>query len=62
MTDLRPTPGTITPPIATFITDKAILWGRLYAAAAIVLLPVIVFAMLVQKHFGRGITSGAVKG
>lgn len=53
---------TITPPIATFITDKAILWGRLYAAAAIVLLPVIVFAMLVQKHFGRGITSGAVKG
>lgn len=53
---------TITPSIATFITDKAILWGRLYAAAAIVLLPVIIFAMLVQKHFGRGITSGAVKG
>ncbi len=53
---------TITPTISTFITDKAILWGRLYAAAAIVLLPVMVFAMLVQKHFGRGVTSGAVKG
>jgi multiple sugar transport system permease protein len=53
---------TITPTISNFITDKAILWGRLYAAAAIVLLPVMIFAMLVQKHFGRGVTSGAVKG
>jgi multiple sugar transport system permease protein len=53
---------TITPSISTFITDKAILWGRLYAAAAIVLLPVIIFALVVQKHFGRGVTSGAVKG
>jgi multiple sugar transport system permease protein len=53
---------TITPTISDYITDKAILWGRLYAAAAIVLLPVIVFAMLVQKHFGRGVTSGAIKG
>jgi multiple sugar transport system permease protein len=53
---------TITPSISTFITDKAILWGRLYAAAAIVLLPVMIFALLVQKHFGRGVTSGAIKG
>jgi multiple sugar transport system permease protein len=53
---------TITPSISNFITDKAILWGRLYAAAAIVLLPVMVFALLVQKHFGRGVTSGAIKG
>ena len=53
---------TVTPSIANFITDKAILWGRLYAASAIVLLPVIIFAMLVQKHFGRGVTSGAIKG
>jgi multiple sugar transport system permease protein len=53
---------TITPTISNYITDKAILWGRLYAAAAIVLLPVLIFALLVQKHFGRGITSGAIKG
>jgi multiple sugar transport system permease protein len=53
---------TITPSISTFITDKAILWGRLYAAAAIVLLPVMIFAMLVQNHLGRGVTSGAIKG
>lgn len=53
---------TITPSISAFITDKAILWGRLYAAAAIVLLPVMIFAMVVQKHLGRGVTSGAVKG
>jgi multiple sugar transport system permease protein len=53
---------TVTPSISAFITDKAILWGRLYAAAAIVLLPVMLFALLVQKHFGRGVTSGAIKG
>ena len=53
---------TITPSISDYITDKAILWGRLYAAAAIVLMPVIIFAMVVQKHFGRGVTSGAIKG
>jgi multiple sugar transport system permease protein len=53
---------TITPSISNFITDKAILWGRLYAAAAIVLLPVMIFAMVVQKHLGRGVTAGAVKG
>ncbi len=53
---------TLTPSISTFITDKAILWGRLYAAAAIVLLPVMIFALVVQRHLGRGVTSGALKG
>jgi multiple sugar transport system permease protein len=53
---------TLTPSISTYITDKAILWGRLYAAAAIVLLPVMTFALLVQRHLGRGVTSGALKG
>ncbi len=53
---------TITPSISGYITDKAILWGRLYAAAALILLPVMVFALLAQRHLGRGVTSGALKG
>jgi multiple sugar transport system permease protein len=53
---------TLSPSISSYITDKAILWGRLYAAAAIILLPLILFSLAVQRHLGRGLTSGAVKG
>lgn len=53
---------TLSPSILSYITDKAILWGRLYAAAATILLPVMLFSLAVQKHLGRGLTGGAVKG
>lgn len=53
---------TLPPAITTFITDKAILWGRLYAAAGVILLPVIAFSFVVQKHIAHGLTGGAVKG
>lgn len=52
---------TLTPAIASFVTDKAILWGKLYAASGVVLLPVLVFSIVVQKHLVRGLTFGAVK-
>lgn len=53
---------TVTPYIGGFITDKAILWGRLYASAAIIMVPVLVFGLAVQKQMARGLTGGAVKG
>jgi ABC-type glycerol-3-phosphate transport system permease component len=53
---------TLTPAILNYVTDRAILWGNLYAAASIVLLPVLVFSLLVQRHLARGLTGGAVKG
>jgi multiple sugar transport system permease protein len=53
---------TLTPAILNYVTDRAILWGNLYAAASIVLLPVLVFSLAVQKHLARGLTGGAVKG
>jgi multiple sugar transport system permease protein len=53
---------TVTPYIGGFITDKAILWGRLYASSAIILLPVLVFGLAVQKQLAHGLTGGAVKG
>jgi multiple sugar transport system permease protein len=53
---------TLTPAIQNYVTDRAILWGNLYAAASIVLLPVLIFSLAVQKHLARGLTGGAVKG
>ena len=53
---------TLSPSILNYMTDKAILWGRLYAAGCTVLLPVLIFSLSVQKHIARGLTGGAVKG
>lgn len=53
---------TLSPAILNYVTDKAILWGRMYAAGSTILLPVLVFSLAVQKHIARGLTGGAVKG
>ena len=53
---------TVTPYIGSFITDKAIMWGSLYASSAMVLVPVLVFGLAVQNQLARGLTGGAVKG
>ena len=53
---------TLTPAILNYVTDRAVLWGNLYAAASIVLLPVLIFSLAVQKHLARGLTGGAVRG
>ena len=48
--------------IASFITDKGILWGDMSAMSTVVVLPVMVFALLTQRYLVRGLTAGAVKG
>jgi len=53
---------TVTPYIGGFITDKAVLWGRLYASSALIMVPVLVFGLAVQKQLAHGLTGGAVKG
>ena len=53
---------TLSPSILGYMTDKAILWGRLYAAGCLVLAPVLIFSLFVQKYIARGLTGGAVKG
>lgn len=53
---------TLAPTIAGFLTDKAILWGRLFAGGTLVVLPVIVFAFFIHKKLASGLTFGAVKG
>jgi len=56
------TAKTLSPSILNFITDKAILWGRLYAAGSTILIPVVIFTLLVQRYMGIGLTGGALKG
>jgi multiple sugar transport system permease protein len=53
---------TLSPSILSYITDKAVLWGRLYAAGCSIILPVLIFSVSVQKYLARGLTGGAVKG
>jgi len=56
--DARTLPVTIT----SFMTNKAILWGRIAASGSLVLVPVLIFAVLAQRYLVRGLSRGAVKG
>lgn len=56
--DARTLPVTIT----SFMTNKAILWGRIAAAGSMVLIPVLIFALFAQKYLVQGLSKGAVKG
>ncbi|MFN8522832.1 MAG: carbohydrate ABC transporter permease [Chloroflexota bacterium] len=48
--------------VAGFETDRGIRWGGLSAAAMSIMLPVVVVALVLQRHIVRGLTMGAVKG
>lgn len=54
---------TLTVAIATLLdhTQEQLL-GELCAAAMIAMVPVFVFALVLQKYLVRGLTAGAVKG
>jgi multiple sugar transport system permease protein len=48
--------------IAGRVTQYEIKWGVMSAAAAVALVPILVFALSVQKYLVRGLSMGAVKG
>jgi multiple sugar transport system permease protein len=52
------------PSLATAVVsnERGIEWGTLNAMGSLVLLPVIVMALMVQRHIVKGMTMGAVKG
>jgi multiple sugar transport system permease protein len=56
--DSRTLPVTIT----SYMTNKAILWGRIAASGSLVLIPVLIFALLAQRYLIRGLSRGSVKG
>ena len=48
--------------IASFDTDRGVLWGQFSAAAVSIMLPVAAVALLLQRRIVSGLTMGAVKG
>ena len=44
-----------------FSTNKGILWGEMAAVGVTASIPVIAFALIVQKRLVRGLTLGAVQ-
>lgn len=48
--------------ITGFITNRDILWGRIAASGSVVLFPVLIFALSVQRYLARGLSKGAIKG
>jgi multiple sugar transport system permease protein len=56
-----PDAQTVTVGVSTLIGKIQIQWGPMAAAGVVGALPIVIFAMLVQRHFVRGLTLGAVK-
>lgn len=52
---------TVSIAVATFIGYHEVHWGEMYAGAIISMIPVIIFAILVQKYILRGLTFGIIK-
>jgi len=48
--------------VSSRVTQYEILWGQMSAAGVIAMAPVLIFALLAQKHLVRGMSMGAVKG
>jgi multiple sugar transport system permease protein len=53
---------TITIGVSGFWTQRGILWGPLSAAAVVCVVPMLLFALGLQRYFVRGLTFGAVRG
>jgi multiple sugar transport system permease protein len=47
--------------LVSFRTERGDLWELMSAAGVMITVPIFIMAMLIQKHFTRGMTSGAIK-
>jgi multiple sugar transport system permease protein len=54
--------GVLSMTVASFVTDKGIYWGPMSATSLVMIIPMIAFALVVQRFLVRGLTLGAVKG
>jgi multiple sugar transport system permease protein len=48
--------------IALFQGQNSTLWGLVFAASVVAIVPVIVVFLVFQRHFVQGLTAGSVKG
>lgn len=47
--------------IAGLVSQYELLWGEMAAAGTVAIIPILIFAMLVQRYLVQGMTMGAVK-
>ncbi len=47
--------------ISAFVTDKGTIWGPMSAMGTLIVLPVMAFALVMQRWLVRGLTMGAIK-
>lgn len=47
--------------ITEWLVERGLLWGELAASGTLIIIPVIAFGLLVQRHLVAGLTAGAVK-
>ena len=47
--------------LVNFRTERGDLWELMSAAGVLITLPIFLMAILIQKHFTRGMTAGAIK-
>ena len=56
-----PSSETMSVGAATLIGRISVDWGGMSAAGVLGAVPIVIFALLVQRHLVRGLTMGAVK-
>jgi multiple sugar transport system permease protein len=47
--------------VTTFWSDRQILWGQICAAGVLIVIPIVVFGLFIQKYLVSGLTMGASK-
>lgn len=57
-----PSSQTLPVMVAGFTSDVGTAWGEMAASGVIIILPVLLFILFVQRHLVSGLTSGAIKG
>jgi len=57
-----PDTGTLPVHLAAYVSDRAINWGGVASTGVLVILPLVVLGMLVQRNLIKGLTMGAMKG
>lgn len=54
--------NTLPTTVQNFLSVSGVMWGEMSAVGVVSTAPMVLFAILVQKHMIRGLTFGAVKG
>jgi len=57
-----PETGTLPVYLAAFVSDRVVDWGGVASTGVLVILPLVVLGMLVQRNLIQGLTMGAMKG